>query len=83
MTNQTEFKAGVTGKARNWVGVIRRGKKIVWRCPHVHNNRDQYSRSNGASAFNCATTALGRMKTERKTDGANSNHLLGSVDNED
>lgn len=24
-----------------YVGLIKRGKEVVWRCPHVHKNRDQ------------------------------------------
>lgn len=39
---------------RGYRGVMRRGARVLWRCPHVHVNRDESSRSGGRSALHCA-----------------------------
>lgn len=51
-------KAGTTGSARSWQGVIRVNGKIVWTCGHHHTNRDQSSWTNGRSALSCARVCL-------------------------
>lgn len=51
------LKAGVTGDAQNWAGVIRDGKKAVWACPHHHYNRHNTTMAN-LSAYECASFVL-------------------------
>jgi len=48
-----ELRVSYLGGPGSWIGAIRRGRQVVWSCPHSHGNRDQ-STSVNSSAHECA-----------------------------
>ncbi len=52
-----------------YVGVIRRGKKVVWTCPHRHVNRDQTT-SHATAARDCASRVLEVIRNDDQELGA-------------
>lgn len=53
---QADLKISHTGQPGAYVGLIKRGNEIVWRCPHKHANRDQDTKHTAARS--CASLVL-------------------------
>lgn len=62
----TELRVSHTGGPGAWVGLIKRGKEIVWRCPHKHPNRNEETTYNTA-ATRCAAVVLDAINDPSKT----------------
>lgn len=56
--NEMATKAGTSGKAGSWTGVIRVDGDVVWSCGHHHRNRDHSTYTSGRSAHSCASFCL-------------------------
>jgi hypothetical protein len=62
MERFNDLKTGVSGKYRDWTGVLRRGRKVIATCGHNHANRDLSSIRNGPSALDCIRTQLHEVR---------------------
>lgn len=58
----TARAAGLTVGSRRsdlgWVGVLRRGRKVLVECGHGHHNRDESTKANGTSARDCVSELI-------------------------
>jgi hypothetical protein len=61
-----ELRASHTGGPGAWVGLIKHGKEVVWRCPHKHPNRNEETTHNTA-ATRCASIVLDAVNDPSKT----------------
>lgn len=62
--NSNELRVSHGGGPGSWQGVIRRGRQIVWTCPHSHSNRDDDGASSAARP--CAALVLEALVDREK-----------------
>lgn len=55
--NTDGLRSSFVGSPGSWGGAIRRGKTVVWTCPHRHPNRD-YSTTYNTAARECSGYVL-------------------------
>jgi hypothetical protein len=53
---RTDLRVSHEGSPGAYVGLIKRGCEVVWRCPHKHQNRDADTRH--TAARRCANLVL-------------------------